>query len=315
LAPERIAMSHSPDLVILGNLLVDDIVYADGRTRMAEAGGAALHAAFAATLWGAPTGLVCPLGDDYPAAALDALRSRGVRLKGLTPLHGPGVRAWILYEPGGRRIVHRLGCPSHEAASPTFAQIPREWLGARAFHLAPMPLVRQAALVQELRAHVAPEVFISVDPHHPVTPETLPQWRRVLEHVDAFFPSEDEWRLGEAAADARQALASLAGGRLRYVLHKRAARGGTLYDAASGATYHWPPRAEAIIDPTGAGDAFAMGFVTAMVSGSDMKQALARARVSASFALEGWGSEGLARATPAAAQARLAAWAAQESAT
>ena len=307
-------MSATPDLVILGNLIVDDIVYGDGHTRMAEAGGAALHAAFAATLWSAPTGLVCPLGDDYPAAALDALRSRGVRLEGLAPLRGPGVRAWILYEPGGRRIVHRLGCPSHEAASPTFAQIPREWLGARAFHLAPMPLVQQAALVQELRAGAAGDAFISVDPHHPVTPETLPQWRTVLEHVDAFFPSDDEWRLSEAGADARQAFASLAGGRLRYVLHKRAAHGGMLYDAACGATHEWSARAESVIDPTGAGDAFAMGFASAIIDGYDMKQALERARVSASFALEGWGSEGLARATPAAAQARLAAWAAQETA-
>ncbi len=308
-------MSPAPDLVLLGNLLVDDIVYGDGRTRIAEAGGAALHAAFAATLWGAHVGLVCPLGEDYPAAALDALRAHGVRLEGLAPLHGPGVRAWILYEPSARRIVHRLGCPSHEAASPTFAQIPHEWLGARAFHLAPMPLVRQAALVQELRAGGTANAFISVDPHHPVTLETLPRWRKVLDQVDAFFPSDDEWRLSEAGADARESFATLAGGRLRYVLHKRAAHGGTLYDATSGELHEWSARAENVIDPTGAGDAFAMGFVSAIIGGHNVRQALERARVSASFALEGWGSEGLARATPAAAQARLAAWATQESAT
>jgi len=40
-----------PDLVVLGNLLVDDMVFPDGRTRMAEPGGATLYAALGASLW------------------------------------------------------------------------------------------------------------------------------------------------------------------------------------------------------------------------------------------------------------------------
>ena len=47
----------SLDLVIAGNLLVDDIVYPDGRTRMGEAGGAALYMALAASLWDAKVGI------------------------------------------------------------------------------------------------------------------------------------------------------------------------------------------------------------------------------------------------------------------
>ena len=43
----------SPDVVLLGNLLVDDIVLRDGSTLMGEPGGAVLHAALAAALWGA----------------------------------------------------------------------------------------------------------------------------------------------------------------------------------------------------------------------------------------------------------------------
>jgi hypothetical protein len=38
----------TPDLVCFGNLLVDDIVYPDGRARMAEAGGASPLPALAA---------------------------------------------------------------------------------------------------------------------------------------------------------------------------------------------------------------------------------------------------------------------------
>ena len=42
----------TPDLVVLGNLLVDDLVFQDGRTRMGEPGGAVLYAALGAALWG-----------------------------------------------------------------------------------------------------------------------------------------------------------------------------------------------------------------------------------------------------------------------
>ena len=47
-----------PDLVIHGNLLVDEMVFPDGRTRMAEPGGA--------SLWGLTAGVRCP---DYRLTA------------------------------------------------------------------------------------------------------------------------------------------------------------------------------------------------------------------------------------------------------
>jgi hypothetical protein len=60
---------QTPSIVLLGNLLVDDVVFADGTTRMGQAGGALLYGELGATLWGARPGLVSVLGDDYPADA------------------------------------------------------------------------------------------------------------------------------------------------------------------------------------------------------------------------------------------------------
>ena len=64
----------TPDLVLLGNLLVDDIVYADGSSRMGQAGGAMLYSSLAAVLWDMPTGCVSVQGDDYPESMRAALR-------------------------------------------------------------------------------------------------------------------------------------------------------------------------------------------------------------------------------------------------
>lgn len=300
----------SPDIVLLGNLLVDDVVFPDGRTRMGQAGGAILYTSLAAALWNARLGCVSLRGDDYPAAAIDALRSRGIALDGITPLHRTGLRTWLLYEGRLRRVIHRLGGPTHTEVSPGPGQIPAGWRAARAFHLAPMPLDVQRALVGSLRDPRAgpANACVSVDPHEIVTEESLPRWREVLAHVDAFFPSEDELRLDDTQADPRASLRRLANGRLRFVVHKRGAKGGLLYDAREDRFHEWAPQAYGMTDPTGAGDALAAGFLTAHLEGLAVEDCLRRAVVTASFAVEDWGPGGLLAASHADAEARLLAW-------
>ena len=304
----------SPDLVLLGNLLVDDVVFPDGRTRMGEPGGAMLYAALAASLWGVRTGCVSLLGDDYPRAALQALRARNVSLDGVHPLHRDGVRTWLLYEGSIRRVIHRLGCPSHEAVSPEPEHVPAGWSTARAFHLAPMPIETQAALVRAIRSWETPghPAHVSLDPHLPITPETLGRYRTLLSEVDAFFPSDDELLLPDAARDPAGVLSTLCSGRLRFVAWKRGVQGGALYDARTKRVHPWAPRAERVEDPTGAGDAFMAGFVSAQLEKEDVEQALRRGIVTASFAIEAWGADGLLAASSEAVRARLADWAHQK---
>jgi ribokinase len=296
----------TPSIVLLGNLLVDDVVLADGTTRMGQAGGAVLYNALGATLWGARPGLVSVVGDDYPAGVLQALRLRAADLSGVHPLGGSGVRTWVLYEGGDRRLIHRLGCPTHEQVSPQPSLIPTEWSGAPAFHLAPMPFDAQRTLVTSLGGYQ--RRFVSVDPHLPVTDETLRDWRAVLADVDAFFPGEDELLLGGVRTNPERALPRLVSGRLRFVVFKRGANGGILYDARAERFHRWTARADMVVDPTGAGDAFSVGFVLAHLEGLSVDACLSRAAVTASFAVEGWGPDGLLAATAVDADARLRRW-------
>jgi cytidine kinase len=295
-----------PSIVLLGNLLVDDVVLADGTTRMKQPGGALLYGALGATLWESCPGLVSVLGDDYPPQVLEELQQRGADLTGVHPLGRPGVRTWLLYEGSLRRLIHRLGCPTHEEVSPRPALIPSEWSAARAFHLAPMPFDVQRALLTELRAHRP--AFVSVDPHLPVTEETLHEWRAALADADAFLPGDDELLLEEADANPRRALPRLINGRLRFVVFKRGAQGGILYDARDERFYPWEARAASVVDQTGAGDAFGVGLVLAHLEGLPIAACLQRAVVTASFAVAGWGPEALLAATRAEAEARLRQW-------
>lgn len=291
------------DLVVLGNLLVDDVVFPDGRTRMAEPGGAVLYFALAARLWDVRVGVVAIRGDEYPAETLDRLAARGIALDGVRPLGRPGLRTWLLYEGARRRVVHRLEGPTHLEMSPRPGQIPPDWHEARAFHLAPMPFEVQQTLAEALSGKEGRRV--SIDPYVLFRPDTVDTWRGLLAQVDDLFLSDDEMEIGGNEGDV---LRGLARGRLRTVVYKRGARGGLLYDARADRLVPWSPRARAVVDPTGAGDAFAAGVLAGWLRGEPHERALERGIVGASFAIEDWGPAGLFRATPQAAEERRREW-------
>jgi sugar/nucleoside kinase (ribokinase family) len=296
----------TPNVLVLGNLFVDDLVFADGQTRMAQAGGAALYSALAARVWGARTGCVSVVGTDYPTEMLDALERAGVDLGGVHRLERTGVRAWLLYEEGARHLVHRLGCPTHEDVSPGPGHIPAAWHAPQAVHVAPMPFTVQCELLRSLSTGARP--FVSVDPHRPITSDTLPDWRAALADADAFFPGEDELVIDGAHDDVSAVLPRLAAGRLRFVVFKRGPKGGLLFDAHEGRFHTWTARAPDVTDPTGAGDAFALGFVTGHLEGLPVEACLNRAIVTASFALESWGPDALLKASRDEAVRRLQEW-------
>jgi len=169
-----------------------------------------------------------------------------------------------------------------------------------------MPFDVQRELLTAFR--VWSPAFVSIDPHRPVTEETLDEWREALADADAFFPGQDELLLEGVEEDPHRALPRLVNGRLRYVVFKRGAKGGILYDAHEKCFHSWAARATTVLDHTGAGDAFAVGLVLAHLEGLAMDACLQRAVVTASFAIEDWGSDGLLVATRADAEARLRQW-------
>jgi sugar/nucleoside kinase (ribokinase family) len=280
----------APDLVLVGNLLVDDLVYDDGTTRMGRPGGALLHAALAASAWKSSVGLVSIVGTDYPKESLELLRHRGVSLEGLVHLPGPGVRVWLLYENGARRMIPRLGRPSHEDVSPLPAHVPKAFYEAKAMHVAPMPRTRQEAVIAAL-GDVSR--LTSVDPCDLVDDSQLPAMRALLTHADVLFVSDDELSL----EDAPRALASLVHGRTRYVEHRRGREGGVVYEAF-GRTRTWSAHPAKEVEPTGAGDVFAAAFMASLAHGSTLDDAIARGAATASFAVEGVGSDALLTVEP-----------------
>lgn len=294
-------MTAAPiDLLIAGNLLVDDVVFGDGTTHMAQAGGALLHAALAAAACGLAVGCASVVGRDYPADALELLRARGVSLDGVRALDRPGVRAWLLHEDGVRHMVLREGRPSHEDVSPAPGDLPPAWRAAPFAHVAPMPFSAQQAFVEAMGEG---EGFLSLDPLRPLADDTLDAWRGLAARCDAVLASDDEMRL---AGDPRTRLAALAVGRLRYAVHKRGAEGGLLLDTQDGALWRWEALPVTARDVTGAGDAFAAGFLAGLHGALPVARALALGAAAASVAVERGSREGLSTMDRASLDARAA---------
>ena len=302
----------SLDLAVAGNLLVDDIVHEDGGTRMAQPGGAVLYAALGANLWGIRVGIVSVVGDEYPNRTLDDLAARGIDLSGLRSLGRPGLRTWLLYEGRRRHLVHRLDGPSHAEVSPTAADFDTA-PGSRAYHLAPMPFDVQRGLIEALAPQsdvTQSDVNLSLDPYELLTAHNFDAWKELLTGVDDFLLSEDEMMVDGGLEQPRPILAELCGdsaggtgaGRVFY---KRGARGGVVYDPRDRRFLEWPARARAVVDPTGAGDAFAGGVLAGQLLGEPLARALELGIVSAAFAVEGEGARGLLAATPETARQRL----------
>ena len=102
--PRFPAAATNPEVVVVGNLTIDDVVLADGTTLMATLGGNSVHTAAAATAVrrhgraGRPPRRGLP-GRGFRAAHGGAARTRTY----VVDVLGPTVRNWVIYEPDGRR--------------------------------------------------------------------------------------------------------------------------------------------------------------------------------------------------------------------
>ncbi len=158
------------DVIVIGNLTVDDVVHPNGETTMASPGGNTIYAATGALIWGLSVGAVARVGADFPAAALDRLRDAGLDTGGLRPIEGPTVRNWVIYEHDGRRSwVYRTPPERRLEVAPRPEDIPAGWTDqkqghAPVVHVAAMPFESAARIVGHLRAD-GRRAIVTLDTH------------------------------------------------------------------------------------------------------------------------------------------------------
>lgn len=286
----------------IGNMSIDDLVFADGTTQWRMPGGNAVYAALGMALWGVRPGLLAPHGPDYPVEALaDRIDLSPSRRTSMT------LRNWGLYEnDGSRTFVFRRETRDWVRFCPTVDDIRADAIGA--CHIAPLPFDRQAAMVAAVRARGAHPISVDLDDRHAAA---IPYdaLGGLIRAVDAFLPSRQDAEAvfpGTDPTDALRRFRAMAPG-TEVIGIKLGADGVILHRAGTPDILAVPAASSAIpVDATGAGDAFCGGFLVGYADGGDMTRAALMGSVSASFAIAALGTAGLLRAAQPQAGLRLA---------
>lgn len=250
----------SVDLVVIGNLLLDDLPHG-----VNIPGGAALFTALAARCCGLSVAVHSVVGDDYPVHWLE---EAGIHLS-LKRLDGPGGRTVIRYTPEGRTLQHQGPC--HRELSPQVAHPYKAGL----VHLAPMPTDIQAYHLSQ-----SPRRGATLDPYPVLDQATWAHFSSYQDRLAALLLNEEELRmdvedLGESA----------------WVVLKQAERGGETRHPA----LRWEAVPTEVVDLTGAGDAFAAGLASGLLREESRQSALDRGAQAASWALQSVGADALYR--------------------
>jgi sugar/nucleoside kinase (ribokinase family)/fructoselysine-6-P-deglycase FrlB-like protein len=294
-------------VVVVGNLTVDDVVLADGRTSMGSLGGNAIYSALAARMWTASPGVVTRRGEDFPAEHLQALAGLGVDVDGVVAVNGPTVRNWVLYaDDGSRTWVYRTPRERSAEVAVQPADVPARWLAeepAPVVHVAAMPLPAARAIVDSVRA-ARPAAVLTLDTHEDWVAGHQAELTELARAVDLFVPSREELAVLAGHEDVDRAVRDLLAAGVPAVVVKLGVEGALVADADG--VRRVPALDVDALDTTGAGDAFCGGLAAGLARGDDLTEAVRRGCVSASFAVETFGSMSLARVGKDDAAARMA---------
>ena len=296
-----VSMVTAPQVLVIGPLAYDDVRTPHAhRSRLL--GGSAAYAGIAAAKH-APTMLVSVCGSDLRDDDLGVLRAAEIDLGGLVRRDGRTLRWSGTYtDDFTRSDVENTDLGAVAGWRP---QVPDAARDAPYIFLTNTQPVIQAAALDQLR----PRVTLL---------DTMDEWildhrselERVIARVQVVSVNEHELRLISGENDiARGALAVLARGP-RAILVKGGARGAAIFSAHGAFTV--PAHPAKTVDPTGAGDALGGAFIGRLARAgipgeAGHRDALVAGVAAASFAVESFGVEALARAGRAALEARAQA--------
>lgn len=288
-------------ITCVGSVALDTIETPFGKRRDIL-GGSATYFSIAASYF-TPVGIVGVVGSGFPQKHRVALSRHPIDFEGLETVEGPTFRWHGRYEGSmnyAKTVSVKLGV--FDDFQP---RVPDRFRTAELLFLAKASPVTQEATLRQMRR----PRFVLCD--------TMDLWittkrdglRRLLGRVNALTVNNDEALQLTGKHNLIAAGRKILSMGPRVVLLKRGEHGATLMTASS--LFSCPAfPVERPKDPTGAGDAFAGGFLGALARRRrlrfpDLKRALVAATVMASFAVEDFGVAGLWKLSPTRIRTRI----------
>jgi sugar/nucleoside kinase (ribokinase family) len=272
-------------IVIVGSVAFDTIRTPWG-DREKIVGGSGTYCSLAASYFTKPR-VVGVVGRDFPRKTLALLRSRGVDLEGLRIKAGKTFHWEGKYDQDpNKRTTLRTELNVFADFRPT---VPERYRGSRVVYLANLNPEHHDFVLGQFRkpALVAMDTIrLWIDTKREVL-------MKELGRIDIFFANDEEARLITGEANLIAAGRALVGLGPSLVLLKKGEHGALVFgrDFVFGVLAH---PCEHVVDPTGAGDSFAGGFLgyldrAAGLGVKDVRKAAVYGSVLASFAIEDFG--------------------------
>jgi sugar/nucleoside kinase (ribokinase family) len=291
-------------LLVVGSIALDSVATPFGQTADAPGGSAVFFAAAGCLLH--PVQVVGVIGSDYPLGVLKQLETRGVDMTGVEQVEGESFRwkAKYSYDLSSRETLDtRLG---------VFARfrpkIPAAFQQAKYVFLGNIDPELQLGVLDQ----VTEPALVACDTMNYWINSKKDLLLELLRHIDILMVNDTEAR--ELSGDwniYRAAHWILDRGPKRVVI-KQGEHGALLVDPET--TFKVPayPLQE-VFDPTGAGDAFAGGFMAYLasvqhLSTPSLRRAMVHGAAMGSFSVEAFGIQGFDTVTLSDVRARVRAF-------
>ncbi len=280
-------------LLVVGSVALDSISTPFGSTADAIGGSAVFFAVAASLLH--PVRVVGVVGDDYPVHELDRLASRGIDWSGVERAVGESFR-WkgkYSYDLQSRETLEtRLGVfANFQPKLPPGAE------DAKIVFLGNIDPVLQLGILDQVKS----PLFVAADTMNYWIQSKRDDLMKLLARVDMLMVNDSEAR--ELSGDWNVHRAGrwiLEHGPKRVVI-KQGEYGALLIEP--GRSFHIPAfPLEEVFDPTGAGDAFAGGFMgylgrTKVIDTAHMRRAMVYGATMGSYSVSGFGVKGFETVT------------------
>ena len=291
-------------VLVVGTVAFDAIETPFGKTNKIV-GGAATYICLSASFFSKNLNLVSVVGDDFPKKAIEMLKKASVNTAGLQIKKGEKTFFWSgkYHNNMNSRDTLETQLNVLETFDPI---VPKEFQDSEFLMLGNlMPSVQKKVLSQMKKR---PKLVVL---------DTMNFWmdlfmgdlKEALKEVDVLSINDEEARqLSEEYSLVKAAKKILKMGP-KYIIIKKGEHGALLFSESE--IFFAPALPlEEVLDPTGAGDSFAGGFIgylekTKDLSFENMKRAVVYGSVLASFCVQEFGTEKLKKVTQNQIASRL----------
>ena len=279
-------------LITVGSVAFDAIETPFGKTDKII-GGAGTYIALSSSYFTDNQKIISVVGDDFPQATLDDLKSRGVDIEGIQIKEGEKTFFWSgkYHNDMNSRDTLATELNVLEHFDPI---VPDSYQGTEFLMLGNLAPSVQKTVIERMTTRPK---LIAMDTMNFWMDIAWDDLMETLKLIDVLIINDEEARQMSKEYSLVKAAKKIMAMGPKYLIIKKGEHGALLFDEQS--VFFAPALPlEEVFDPTGAGDTFAGGFIGYLVNSGDvsfenMKSAVIAGSAMASFCVEKFGTERL----------------------